>query len=291
MSVQKRQYVCNVLSPQPFCLFGPIFDLLYFIFTVSHWTLLVKAKIFRHWCFIKKALEKNKGLLVVGTERRFEVIATNKTGTADTYFLYICWTCLRHTLKPVATLYWNGESLLILDSLFSQTKSVRDHQAPKTIKSSICDLYGGELGACRWTGDKSFFRKWNLYAQVSATDSKVKMSFIPFIFWFLSNLFGSFVNRTRVWVGCKSDIRKITVWSCIHGQLWFCSFLMKNFYSGPLFFLFISFPGCVGWTILNNFMVFFSAANHLLQEQLHILFLFLNTINFRKYIKKSWLND
>lgn len=38
-------------------------------------------------------------------------------------------------------------------------------------------------------------------------------------------------------------------------------------------------------------MVFFSAANHLLQEQLHILFLFLNTINFRKYIKKSWLNN
>lgn len=39
MSVQERQYVCNVLSPQPFCLFGPIFDLCYdFIFTVSHWT-------------------------------------------------------------------------------------------------------------------------------------------------------------------------------------------------------------------------------------------------------------
>lgn len=151
---------------------------------------------------LSKRLKKNKkGLLVVGTERRFEVIATNKTETADTYFLYICWTCLRHTLKPVATLYWNGESLLILDSL-SQTKSVQDHQAPKTIKSSICDLYGGELGACRWTGGKSFFRKLNLYAQVSATDSEVKMSFIPFIFWFLSNLIGSFVNKTHVWVGC-----------------------------------------------------------------------------------------
>lgn len=36
MSVQERQYVCNVVSPQPFCLFGPIFDLRYdFIFTES----------------------------------------------------------------------------------------------------------------------------------------------------------------------------------------------------------------------------------------------------------------
>lgn len=118
----------------------------------------------------QKGFKKNnkKGLLVVEIERRFWVIATNKTGTAETYFLHICWTCLRHTLKPVATLYWNGESLLILDSLSSQTKWVQDHQAPKTIKSSICDLYGGELGACRCTGDRSYFQEIkSLYSSFS----------------------------------------------------------------------------------------------------------------------------
>lgn len=95
MSVQERQYVCKVLSPQPFCLFGPIFDLLYdFIFTVSRWTLLVKPKISRHWCFIKKALEKKqKRTISCRNWKKIQeiqkVTATNKTRTADTFFVHL----------------------------------------------------------------------------------------------------------------------------------------------------------------------------------------------------------